>query len=70
MYCWLSKIIANDYVFIKNLKKNEQSEVSVYSNKYNGKRVLGTTGFAAPEQYGIAQSDRRFQTSMEMWEKL
>ena len=40
MYCWLSKIIANDYVFIKNLKKNEQSEVSVYRNKYNGKRVI------------------------------
>lgn len=40
MYQWLSKIIGEEYQFVKNLKRTDISEVNVYRNKLTQKKVI------------------------------
>lgn len=40
IYLWLEKILNEEYLFVRNLKKSDTTEVNVLENKCTGKRVV------------------------------
>ncbi len=66
IYSWLTEQLRTEFEEVRLLKKSSRGSVRLIRHRASGKQfiqgdtqILGTTGFAAPEQYGLGQSNTR-----------